>query len=216
MRLQVPHVPNLSKCAVARPVQFSLRPFGGLFNPYAKGCSILCNHPGPTEVKTVVKQAKESWLAEGKGIHARDDQQSSTITSRQPDPFDCPEHVPEEFFRRYTGSDSRPMTPTPTVISGRTRTSTGSYIHVGAVRRCFTPDPVCSEGGQDRKQLILDLRRSHSQETLYWNASSELSPAVLQGGEGHGRQSVRSKGLRLCEQEAKKRAEDKVYNIIEK
>lgn len=157
----------------------------------------------------MVKQAKESWLAEGKGVHTRDDTQSSPMASGHPDPFDCPEHVPEEFFRRYTGSDSRPMTPTPTVISGRTRTSTGSYIHVGAARRCFTPDPVCSESGQDRKQLILDLRRSHSQETLYWNASSELSPAVRQG-EVQGRNSVRSKGLRLCEQEAKKRAEEKV------
>lgn len=163
----------------------------------------------------MLKQAKESWLAEGKGIMhggARDDHGQSSTASRGRDPFDCPEHVPEEFFRRYTGSDSRPMTPTPTVISGRTRTSTGSHIHVGAARRCFTPDPVCSEGGQDRKQLILDLRRSHSQETLYWNASSELSPAVQ--AEGTGRQSVRSKNLRLCEQEAKKRAEEKVDALL--
>lgn len=27
---------------------------------------------------------------------------------------DLPEHVPEEFFRRYTDTDSRPLTPTPT------------------------------------------------------------------------------------------------------
>lgn len=86
---------------------------------------------------------------------------------------DIPEHVPEEFFRRYTDTDSRPLTPTPTVASGRTRTSAiGSHLN----RRCVTPEPISSNDGQERKQIILDLRRSHSQETLYWNASSELSP----------------------------------------
>lgn len=142
---------NLSKCAIAKPVQFSLRPFGGLFNPYAKGCSILCIHPGPNEVKNVVKQVKETWLSEGKGHYVRDE---NTARRSDHDLVDLPEHIPEEFFRRYTGSDSRPMTPTPTVASGRTRTSTGSHINV---RRCFTPDPINS-GAKDRKQLILDLR----------------------------------------------------------
>lgn len=84
-----------------------------------------------------------------------------------------PDHVPEEFFRRYTDTDSRPLTPTPTVASGRTRTSAiGSHMN----RRCVTPEPMSSNNEKERKQIILDLRRSHSQETLYWNASSELSP----------------------------------------
>ncbi len=86
---------------------------------------------------------------------------------------DLADHVPEEFFRRYTDTDSRPLTPTPTVASGRTRTSAiGSHMN----RRCVTPEPVSSHVEKERKQIILDLRRSHSQETLYWNASSDLSP----------------------------------------
>lgn len=35
----------------------------------------------------------------------------------------------------------------------------------------MTPEP---NDNNERKQIILDLRRSHSQETLYWNASSEI------------------------------------------
>lgn len=135
---------------MARPVQFSLRPFGGLFNPYAKGCSILCNHPGPNEVKNVVRLAKDAWLQEGKGVHF--DHRRDDLLGEDADLL--PEHIPEEFFRRYTGSDSRPLTPTPTVVSGRTRTSTGSHLNT---RRCFTPDLVNS-GAKERKQIILDLR----------------------------------------------------------
>ncbi len=129
-----------------------MRPFGGLFNPYSKGCSILCNHPGPNEVKDVVKQVKETWISEGKGYFHREDNNGRN----EIDVFDSDiqEHIPEEFFRRYTGSDSRPLTPTPTVASGRTRTSAGSHINA---RRCFTPDPVNSMA-KERKQLILDLR----------------------------------------------------------
>lgn len=231
--------PNLSNCAIARPVQFSLRPFGGLYNPYAKGCSILCNHPGPNEVKTVVRQAKDAWLHDTRP-HLHDDRSSMAATSASPyctnaiDAGDLPEHVPEEFFRRYTGSDSRPMTPTPTVASGRTRTSTGSHVHaaVAAARRCFTPDPGVHSGVKERKQLILDLRRSQSQETLYWNASSELTPttkvtgnkmATMADKSGAGGPATKAGGsspmmarsksarsLRLCEQEAKRRAEEKL------
>lgn len=149
---------HLSKCAYARPVQFSLRPFGGLFNPYAKGCSILCNHPGPNEVKNVVRQAKDAWISEGKGLLTRDEQHNLRHHGMDGDAVngngDLPDNIPEEFFRRYTGSDSRPMTPTPTVASGRTRTSTGSHINT---RRCFTPDLINS-GAKERKQIILDLR----------------------------------------------------------
>lgn len=42
----------------------------------------------------------------------------------------------------------------------------------------MTPEP-CSNDGKERKQIILDLRRSHSQETLYWN--SDLSPRPQSG-----------------------------------
>lgn len=65
--------------------------------------------------------------------------------------------VPEELFRRYTDTDSRPLTPTPTLASVMTRIPGG--------RRCVTPDPVPLPT-QERTLLVLDLRRSHSQETL--------------------------------------------------
>uniref|UniRef100_A0A1B0CHW1 Uncharacterized protein n=2 Tax=Lutzomyia longipalpis TaxID=7200 RepID=A0A1B0CHW1_LUTLO len=87
--------------------------------------------------------------------------------------YDLPENVPEELFRRFTDTDSRPMTPTPTVISTKTRVSVSSMKNS---RRCVTPEPktFCSSA---KKRIILDLRRSHSQETVYWNAPSDLSPA---------------------------------------
>lgn len=43
-----------------------------------------------------------------------------------------------------------------------------------STRRCVTPEPTSSNDNIERKQIILDLRRSHSQETLYWNASTEM------------------------------------------
>jgi hypothetical protein len=87
--------------------------------------------------------------------------------------IDIPDHVPEEFFRRFTDTDSRPLTPTPScATSARTRNIGMASSHL-STRRCVTPEPMRNE--QERKQIILDLRRSHSQETLYWNASSELS-----------------------------------------
>ena len=82
--------------------------------------------------------------------------------------------MPEEFFRRYTHTtDSRPLTPTPScATSAKTRTGMGSS-HL-STRRCVTPEPVSNNDNIERKQIILDLRRSHSQETLYWNASTEM------------------------------------------
>lgn len=82
--------------------------------------------------------------------------------------------VPDEFFRRYTHTtDSRPLTPTPScATSAKTRTGLGSS-HL-STRRCVTPDPVSNNDNIERKQIILDLRRSHSQEILYWNTSTEM------------------------------------------
>ena len=65
------------------------------------------------------------------------------------------ESVPEELFRRYTDTDSRPLTPAPTLASAATRAS-GS-------RRCVTPDPLSTNQIREKTLLILDLRRSHSQ-----------------------------------------------------
>lgn len=38
-------VNSLLPCAFTRPAPFSLKPYAGVFNPYSKGCSVLCNHP---------------------------------------------------------------------------------------------------------------------------------------------------------------------------
>jgi hypothetical protein len=56
---------------------------------------------------------------------------------------------------RYTETDSRPLTPAPTLASAATRAS-GS-------RRCVTPDPLPTNQIREKTLLILDLRRSHSQ-----------------------------------------------------
>lgn len=201
---------NLAKCAIAKPVQYSLRPFGGLFNPYSRGCSILCNHPGPNEMKTVLKQVKEHYI-DGKSIYLNDQHTDINYNDLNVDP----DKIPDDFFHRYTSSDSRPLTPAPTIVSNRTRTSTGSQLL--QARRCLTPDPIkCF--ANERKQLVLDLRRSHSQETIFWNASSELSAnapeivtKLLKIDKNLTVQSNMplQKNMRLCEQEARKRSAEK-------
>lgn len=70
------------------------------------------------------------------------------------------------FCIRYTETDSRPLTPAPTLASAHTRAS-GS-------RRCVTPDPTPTAEIREKTLLILDLRRSHSQETLTWYGSTNL------------------------------------------
>ncbi|XP_063708383.1 uncharacterized protein LOC134837009 [Culicoides brevitarsis] len=165
---------TLAPCAITKQVSFSLRPFGGLFNPYSKGCSVLCNHPASVEVKSVVKRAKDAWICDGRAMSLRSGA-SSRRDKRDDGLEDLPEHVPEEFFRRYTDTDSRPLTPTPTMVSGKTRPNQGVNSTFNT-RRCVTPEPVSSHV-KERKQLILDLRRSHSQDVF---AVSDLSPTQLQ------------------------------------
>lgn len=80
--------------------------------------------------------------------------------------------VPEELFRRYTETDSRPITPTPTLASVMTRIPRG--------RRCVTPDPPPVMPTQERTLLVLDLRRSHSQETLSCHAVSDPESLLIQ------------------------------------
>lgn len=82
--------------------------------------------------------------------------------------------VPEELFRRYTDTDSRPLTPTPTLASVMTK---------GSVRRCVTPDPIPTHilnPTRERTLLVLDLRRSHSQDTLSWQGLSFPTTTTLQ------------------------------------
>uniref|UniRef100_A0A1B0D8D2 Uncharacterized protein n=1 Tax=Phlebotomus papatasi TaxID=29031 RepID=A0A1B0D8D2_PHLPP len=166
-------------CAVTQRAPLILRPFASIYNPYSKSCSVLCNHPATPEVKNVVKLAKQSWRNEALATGGASEEVSVGSAGRRKSAsvkmsdYDLPENVPEELFRRFTDTDSRPMTPTPTVISTKTRVSVSSMKNS---RRCVTPEPktICSS---EKKRLILDLRRSHSQETIYWNAPSDLSPA---------------------------------------
>lgn len=206
---------NLSQCA--KPIQFSMRPFAGLFNPYSRNCSILCNHPGPNEIKTVVKQVKErDCKANMSPTHdncmytCSDDVSCELVNITSS--VDAPKG-PEDYFH-YADSDSRPLTPTPTIISNRTRISQNSYLFHR--RRCHTPDPV-NTCANERKQLVLDLRRSHSQETIYCNASSEISiqaDSVTLTSKSLVKMPELPKNMRLCEQEARKKsAERKALQI---
>ncbi|XP_058980151.1 uncharacterized protein LOC131803124 [Musca domestica] len=163
---------ELPKKFEAFPIALSLRPFGGIYNPFSKGCSVLCNHPAPAEVKKVINKCKQSLTIEGKNIQSL--QNSSRPEKSAQDVDHTTDNIPEDLFRRYTDTDSRPLTPTPTVTSIHTRTSAGSFLNN---RRCITPEL----GKTDiikRKKIILDLRKSHSQETLYWKPASDLSSGL--------------------------------------
>lgn len=199
---------NLSECT--KSVQFSMRPFAGLFNPFSRNCSILCNHPGPSELKQVVKQVKErcecleNSSPTNDCLHTCSDDASCDLANITTNVD--PSKVSEDYFH-YADSDSRPLTPTPTVISNRTRISQNSYLFLR--RRCHTPDPV-NTCANERKQLVLDLRRSHSQETIYCNASSEMSiqaTSVNLTTEAFIKMSP--KNMRLCEQEARKKSAER-------
>ncbi|XP_055856644.1 uncharacterized protein LOC129919698 [Episyrphus balteatus] len=150
---------------VVKPITLTLRPFGGLYNPYAKGCSVLCNHPAPSAVRKYINQLKNNLVTDNKTSSQNRDQLFESET----------DNIPEDLFRRYTDTDSRPLTPSPTVTSVRTRNSTGSFLNN---RRCITPELRKNEISK-RKKIILDLRRSHSQETLYWKPTSEISQSAL-------------------------------------
>ncbi|XP_073956311.1 uncharacterized protein isoform X2 [Choristoneura fumiferana] len=133
-----------------------LRPYAGLYNPFSHACSVLCNHPADSEAKEYVKRAKDSWLQEGKSHFFGEDlskiqDQNGLEKDKIRTPHDI---VTEDMFRRYTETDSRPLTPAPTLASGKSRGS----------RRCLTPDQP-----HQRTTIVLDLRRSHSQETLYYH-----------------------------------------------
>ncbi|CAH0563738.1 unnamed protein product [Brassicogethes aeneus] len=179
--------------AIAKPAPFILKPFAGLFNPYPYGCSLLCNHPTDTEAKELLKKAKDTWGVEGKNVLLTEEieairasleqlQVNQAALSARNQKIPTIESVPEELFRRhetmsyslycrYTETDSRPLTPAPTLASG-TRAS-GS-------RKCVTPDPTPTTQIREKTLLVLDLRRSHSQETLsFYGSSSILEPPLI-------------------------------------
>lgn len=70
--------------------------------------------------------------------------------------------VPEELFRKYTETDSRPLTPTPTLASGPPLTN----------RPAQEEFPVTCNP-RERTTLVLDLRassRKQENETFTWHA----------------------------------------------
>lgn len=204
---------NLTQCSVSKPVQYSLRPFASLYNPYAQNCSILCNHPGPNNIKQVVRATGNKDYFDGKYVGGEDFVHICSNTgSCELLSSHHAEKLPDECYRHYAGSDSRPLTPTPTIVSNRTRISTaGSYLMTS--RRCHTPDPITT-GANERKQLVLDLRRSHSQETIYCNPASELSfqtsDIMAISTSATDIQPTITKNIRLCEQEARKRSAEQL------
>ncbi|CAH0715332.1 unnamed protein product, partial [Brenthis ino] len=153
---------NLQLRCDVTPAPFMLRPYAGLYNPFSNACSVLCNHPADTTAKEFVKRAKDAWYLEGKGHYFQEDLskfQDNNEKDKNRTPHDI---VTEDMFRRYTETDSRPLTPAPTLASGKSRGS----------RRCLTPDQP-----HPRTTIVLDLRRSHSQETLYYHgyATSDMT-----------------------------------------
>ncbi|XP_030761864.1 uncharacterized protein LOC115886732 [Sitophilus oryzae] len=156
--------------AIAVPAPFNWKPYSGFFNPYAPGCSLLCNHPIDQQAKELLRKAKDSWkcskneeiesLRSGLNQLSHRDKNDENYCSQI-------ESVPEELFRRYTETDSRPLTPAPTLASAATRAS--------ATRRCVTPE---ASTGNGRARLVLDLRRTHSQETISYSASLQEPPII--------------------------------------
>ncbi|XP_034943507.1 uncharacterized protein [Chelonus insularis] len=161
--------------SIAHPAPFILRPFAGLFNPFPYGCSVLCNHPADCEAKEFIRRAKESWAMEGKAILLPEEMEMIRSTLLAGTVLDSGEinelnnsinintttTVPEELFRKYTETDSRPLTPTPTLASGTIA------IHQNPCDQIPIP---CNP--RERTTLILDLRTASQEqdETLSWHA----------------------------------------------
>ncbi|XP_060522521.1 uncharacterized protein LOC132699689 [Cylas formicarius] len=165
--------------AFAKPAPMTEKSYSGLFNPYPGECSFLCNHPIGSQAKMLLKQMKTHLIngnsrkqfmnVKGYKIKTRH-QNEITIDVHDESSYSMNQidNVPEELFRRrnryfadgsrkkylqcrYTDTDSRPATPVRILSTPSTRAS--------HPRRCVTP-----EAGRPR--LVLDLRRTQSQETI--------------------------------------------------
>jgi len=81
--------------------------------------------------------------------------------------------VPEELFRKYTETDSRPLTPAPTLASGPTAL-TGRAAHEDLPTTC---------NPRERTTLVLDLRTtSQNQQVVgvkYRISADDLSPLMI-------------------------------------
>ncbi|KAK6638421.1 hypothetical protein RUM44_008850 [Polyplax serrata] len=157
-------VPNL-----VVPPPFTLRPFAGIYNPFPYGCSILCNHPTDLEARAIVQKAKDAWAAEGKSLIDLEEQEAlqycikeETRELNDVKSAGDSKNNKKEIFHNYLELDSRPLTPAPTLASG---TKTSPNVKT---RRCFTPDPTSFIPMKEKTLLVLDLRRSHSQEAVSW------------------------------------------------
>ncbi|XP_014478936.1 PREDICTED: uncharacterized protein LOC106746654 [Dinoponera quadriceps] len=170
---------QLSGCTKAAP--FALRPFAGLFNPYPYGCSVLCNHPADCEAKEVVRRAKDTWATEGKALLLPEEMEmirtslmagggggGGEVAGNVGGGDGCNTEataVPEELFRKYTETDSRPPTPAPTLASGPALTN----------RAATQEDLPATCNPRERTTLVLDLRAANSRhhqesETFSWHA----------------------------------------------
>ncbi|XP_054013878.1 uncharacterized protein LOC128895373 [Hylaeus anthracinus] len=165
-----------------KPAPFILRPFSSLFNPYPYGCSVLCNHPADCEAKEILRRAKDSWATEGKAVLLPEEMDmirtSLAAATGALDASGNPTEtrnidtapIPEELFRKYTETDSRPMTPAPTLASGPALTN--RQIQEKFPMTCVP---------QERTMLVLDLRASSKNQTenesFTWHALTlELPP----------------------------------------
>ncbi|XP_047359858.1 uncharacterized protein LOC124953056 isoform X3 [Vespa velutina] len=163
------------------PAPFALRPYAGLFNPYSYGCSVLCNHPVDNEAKEVVRRAKDTWASEGKALLLSEEMEmirarllaagkrDVTVDSGNVDIKEINVDaitVPEELFRKYTETDSRPLTPAPTLVSVQAATISSRPIQNDPSAIIYNP--------RERTTLVLDLRaKSQPQldnETFTWHA----------------------------------------------
>ncbi|KZC04508.1 PREDICTED: uncharacterized protein LOC107189807 [Dufourea novaeangliae] len=174
--VQRPETKRVELSGSAKPAPFILRPFSGLFNPYPYGCSVLCNHPADCEAKDVLRRAKNSWATEGKALLLPEEMDmiraSVAAAAGTMDAFGHAENleminvdpttVPEELFRKYTETDSRPLTPAPTLASGPALTNRPQEEFL----------TTCNP--QERTTLILDLRANSKKqtenETFTWHA----------------------------------------------
>ncbi|XP_077263762.1 uncharacterized protein LOC143898277 [Temnothorax americanus] len=194
IRRPKPKSVELSGCTQAAP--FALRPFAGLFNPYPYGCSVLCNHPADCEAKEVVRRAKDTWATEGKALLLPEEMEMIRTSllavgagggggeatagnvgggGGDGDGYNAEmtaSAVPEELFRKYTETDSRPLTPAPTLASGPT----------ALTGRPAQEDLPVTCNPRERTTLVLDLRTSSQNqqvenETFSWHALTlELPP----------------------------------------
>lgn len=128
------------------------------------------------------------WTGVGRLYRHYDGHSSSSNDGRDSDVNDEENvFVPEILFRRYTQTDSRPPTPTQmltTADTGNAAATTAAIICAGGkkhamavravtaattpvipTRRCVTPDPAVV-GTAEKTRLILDLRKSYSQDSL--------------------------------------------------